>query len=58
LEWPAKSGQIQQFPEVDRAEWFTVEEARKRIIGGQIGLLDQLTSALEPDKESTTEDAG
>jgi predicted NUDIX family NTP pyrophosphohydrolase len=45
LEWPPKSGQIQKFPEVDRAEWFSIPEARKRIIAGQMGFIDQLTSA-------------
>jgi predicted NUDIX family NTP pyrophosphohydrolase len=45
LEWPPKSGQIQKFPEVDRAEWFSIPEARKRIIAGQVGFIDQLTSA-------------
>jgi predicted NUDIX family NTP pyrophosphohydrolase len=49
LEWPPESGRIQQFPEVDRAGWFALSEARKRIIGGQMGLLDQLTSALALD---------
>ena len=55
LEWPPKSGRIQQFPEIDRAEWFTLSEGRKRIIGGQIGILDQLISALELDGESKTQ---
>jgi len=45
LEWPPKSGQIQKFPEVDRAGWFSIPEARKRIIAGQVGFIDQLTSA-------------
>ena len=45
LEWPPKSGQMQKFPEVDRAEWFSIPEARKRIIAGQVGFIDQLTSA-------------
>ena len=45
LEWPPKSGQIQKFPEVDRAGWFSIPEARKQIIAGQVGFVDQLTSA-------------
>jgi len=48
LEWPPKSGRMQQFPEVDRVEWFTVDEARKRINKGQVPLLDQLVSMLNP----------
>src|SRR6185503_20518752 len=46
LEWPPKSGRMQEFPEVDRAQWFTIPEARRRIIAGQAGFIDQLTSAL------------
>lgn len=42
MEWPPKSGNRQEFPEVDRAAWFTVEEARRRIIAGQAPFLDQL----------------
>jgi predicted NUDIX family NTP pyrophosphohydrolase len=46
LEWPPKSGKTQEFPEVDRAGWFNIPEARKRIIAAQIGFLDQLISFL------------
>lgn len=42
IEWPPKSGRKQEFPEVDRADWFTLENARKRILKGQIGFLDRL----------------
>ena len=42
LEWPPKSGQQQEFPEVDRAAWFTLELARRKILKGQAGFLDQL----------------
>lgn len=42
MEWPPKSGQRSAFPEVDRADWFSLEEARKRIIAGQAPFLDQL----------------
>jgi predicted NUDIX family NTP pyrophosphohydrolase len=59
MEWPPKSGRIQQFPEVDRAEWFSINEARKRIVKGQVGLLEQLASklalALESKSESSKE---
>jgi predicted NUDIX family NTP pyrophosphohydrolase len=44
MEWPPRSGRQQQFPEVDRAEWFTLELARRKINKGQIPLLDQLNS--------------
>ncbi len=42
LEWPPRSGRHQEFPEVDRAAWFDLEEARRRINRGQASLLDQL----------------
>lgn len=42
MEWPPKSGRMQAFPEVDRAQWFPVEEARVKINPGQAPLLDEL----------------
>lgn len=42
MEWPPKSGQQQEFPEVDRAAWFGVESARQKILKGQAPFLDQL----------------
>ena len=46
LEWPPRSGRMQEFPEVDRAAWLTLEEAREKILKGQAGLLDQLRRRL------------
>ena len=46
MEWPPKSGNIQKFPENDRAQWFTLEEARKKIFKGQRGFLDKLAESL------------
>ncbi|MEO8383101.1 MAG: NUDIX domain-containing protein [Acidobacteriota bacterium] len=46
MEWPPRSGQVQEFPEVDRAAWFTLEEARRRILNGQEPFLDQLLVLL------------
>jgi predicted NUDIX family NTP pyrophosphohydrolase len=46
IEWPPKSGKTREFPEVDRAAWFNIPEARRRINAGQIGFLDQLVSTL------------
>ena len=42
LEWPPRSGVAREFPEVDRAEWFTLEHARERINPAQAELLDRL----------------
>jgi len=49
MEWPPRSGRQRQFPEVDRAAWFTIDEARRKINPGQASLLDQLvTIANQP----------
>lgn len=42
MEWPPRSGKKQSFPEVDRAEWFPIEEAKKKIVPGQIPIIEQL----------------
>ena len=46
MEWPPKSGKMQEFPEVDRAGWFTIAEARNRILAAQVGFIDQLVSLV------------
>ena len=48
LEWPPGSGKFQNFPEVDRAQFFPIAEARKRIKETQIPLLDRLEALLHP----------
>jgi len=45
MEWPPKSGKMQEFPEVDRAAWFGLDEAREKLIPGQCGFLDRLLAA-------------
>jgi predicted NUDIX family NTP pyrophosphohydrolase len=42
LQWPPRSGRTQTFPEVDRAGWFTLDEAREKINAAQAELLDRL----------------
>lgn len=46
LEWPPRSGRTGQYPEVDRAQWFSVEEARQKILKGQEPFLDRLLALL------------
>lgn len=53
IEWPPHSGRMQEFPEIDRAGWFAIEEARGRITKGQRGFLDQLRRLLDRDSAST-----
>jgi predicted NUDIX family NTP pyrophosphohydrolase len=49
LEWPPRSGRIQKFPEIDRAGWFTLEEAKVKIIKGQAGFLEELEEILSQE---------
>lgn len=46
MEWPPKSGQIQSFPEVDRGEMFTLDEAMKKIMVSQETFINQLKTIL------------
>jgi predicted NUDIX family NTP pyrophosphohydrolase len=46
LEWPPRSGRIQQFPEIDRAAWFPVGVAREKLVKGQVPFLDRLLERL------------
>jgi predicted NUDIX family NTP pyrophosphohydrolase len=46
LEWPPRSGRMQEFPEIDRAGWFTVDEARERINPAQLALIEELVDKL------------
>jgi predicted NUDIX family NTP pyrophosphohydrolase len=46
LEWPRGSGRIQEFPEVDRAEWMTIERASDLLVTGQVPILDVLRDRL------------
>ena len=43
MEWPPRSGRQQEFPEVDRAQWFGLDEARERINPAQAAFLDRLS---------------
>jgi predicted NUDIX family NTP pyrophosphohydrolase len=46
MEWPPHSGRRQEFPEVDRAAWFTIGEAKKKINPRQVPLLEELMGIL------------
>lgn len=52
LEWPPRSGKEAEFPEIDRAAWFSLEVAAEKIQKGQEGLLHQLTRFLTDGKGS------
>ena len=46
MEWPPKSGRTAEFPEIDRAEWFTLDGARTQINSAQAEFLDRLVQSL------------
>jgi predicted NUDIX family NTP pyrophosphohydrolase len=51
MEWPPRSGRTAEFPEVDRAGWFDLETARRKLLRGQLGLLDRFSELLETGSE-------
>ncbi|HET8878533.1 MAG TPA: DNA mismatch repair protein MutT, partial [Arthrobacter sp.] len=53
LEWPKGSGTIQEFPEIDAAEWVSDAEARERLVRGQLPMLDALLLHLRGRPEET-----
>ena len=50
MEWPPKSGKVKSFPEIDKAAWYTMDEARKKIVDGQIPLINELEAKLDETK--------
>jgi predicted NUDIX family NTP pyrophosphohydrolase len=50
MEWPPRSGNEQEFPEVDRADWFDLQTAREKILPAQAELLDRLLAYLNSGK--------
>jgi predicted NUDIX family NTP pyrophosphohydrolase len=48
MQWPPRSGREQEFPEIDRAEWFALDEARAKLVAAQAELLDRLVERV-PD---------
>ena len=50
LEWPPRSGQVREFPEVDRAAWLDPQAARAKLLAAQTELLDRLLAAVGPGR--------
>jgi predicted NUDIX family NTP pyrophosphohydrolase len=46
MEWPPRSGRMAEFPEADRAAWWSIEEARTKLVAGQRAILEALTARL------------
>jgi predicted NUDIX family NTP pyrophosphohydrolase len=49
MQWPPRSGTVRSFPEVDRVAWFDVETAKRKIVQGQVALLERLVAARSAD---------
>jgi predicted NUDIX family NTP pyrophosphohydrolase len=47
MEWPPRSGRQQEFPEVDRAGWFSISAAKEKIVKGQSGFVDEVAQILK-----------
>ena len=47
IEWPPRSGQTREFPEIDRAEWFVVDVAKEKILKGQLSFIEELEDILK-----------
>lgn len=48
MEWPPRSGRRRDFPEIDKAAWFSLEAAREKILKSQLGLLEELERKIVP----------
>jgi len=47
MEWPPRSGKKQEFPEVDRGEWYTIDMAKNKLLKGQVGFIEELCKLLK-----------
>ena len=50
IEWPPHTGRKEEFPEADRAQWFSLEEAREVLVRSQLPYLDRLEEKLSPSR--------
>jgi predicted NUDIX family NTP pyrophosphohydrolase len=48
MQWPPRSGQLREFPEIDRVRWCDPASARELLVAGQLALLDRLEELLAP----------
>ena len=55
MEWPPRSGEHRSFPEVDKAGWFSLSEARTKLLAGQLPLLERLESLIQADSTTQSE---
>ena len=46
VEWPPRSGRMQQFPEIETAQWFDLDTAGEKLVKGQLPILERILSAV------------
>jgi len=51
MEWPPRSGVIRAFPEIDRVEWFDLDQARRKLKAAQVPFLDRLQEVLAANRD-------
>jgi predicted NUDIX family NTP pyrophosphohydrolase len=51
MQWPRKSGRMGEFPELDQARWFSIEEAERKILKGQVVFLSMLVKAVQTRRQ-------
>jgi predicted NUDIX family NTP pyrophosphohydrolase len=56
IEWPPRSGVTREFPEVDRAGWFDLEAARRKLVSGQVGFIDRLSELVQGGGSASARD--
>lgn len=56
MEWPPRSGKEVEFPEVDRAEWFPTKMAKKKLLKGHVGFIEELSEILKYDPSNEIEE--
>lgn len=56
MEWPPKSGKSQEFPEIDKADWFSIPIASRKILKGQRGFLESLCKLLDVEYKEIAEE--
>jgi predicted NUDIX family NTP pyrophosphohydrolase len=54
MQWPPKSGKTQEFPEIDRAAWFPISQARTKLLKGQLAFINRLMNKLSVTVEDNS----
>ena len=52
LEWPKNSGNVKEYPEIDKGEWFKIDQAQRKILKGQVGFIEKLIAMLRQQRSA------